>query len=228
METIYTGPLGQKLFLYSDNNFLYLRSCIGTDISRPILLCDDYSNSLSGSIFQDSVHFSYQNIHGDLIVRNILDPHILFRLSAKESPDYASPVLLILQNKLLLLYFIQNPLDETYLLRALYPLEETEITWNPIRFSKLPSLQFIHEKDFLIMLCQNENSSVFYKITNHSEPVIVPLLTSLDIKKQINHALQEKNNIIENIRQQYEELRNTAIQYRDEASKWYNKYYSQK
>ena len=49
METIYTGNLGQKLFLYTNKDRIYLRSAIDTDISRPILLGTDYKDSLEGA-----------------------------------------------------------------------------------------------------------------------------------------------------------------------------------
>ena len=49
METIYTGSSGQKIIIYTDANFIFLRTATGADISRSILLSNDYNykNTLS-------------------------------------------------------------------------------------------------------------------------------------------------------------------------------------
>ncbi len=228
METIYTGNLGQKLFLYTSDNFIYLRSAIGADISRPILLGSDYRDGLSSTVFQDSIHFTYINFHGDLHIRNILDSQILFRLSSEDSPDYTSPHLITFQDKLLLFYFIKNPLNESYLLRAVYPLEEAQVNWSPILFSTFPHIEFLNLGNNLIMACQEDNHASFYRISVNCSYESVQILSVSDIKAQTEALLQPKDKLIENIKIQYEELRNTAIAYKDEATKWYNKYSSQK
>ena len=249
METIYTGSSGQKLFLYNSENFIYLRTSSGMDISRPILLCSDYSSGLSSVIFHDSIHFLYQNLHGDLIIRNILDSNILYRLSADKSPDYAAPLLLTFRDRLLLFYFVKNPLDETYLLKLIFPLETVEIDFTSPAFPSLPKVQFLQLNDLLIFSCKlpseyyiyqmNENfecsgvqfiaETAFESLKNDFENKYAKELTNYQKKLTVlNKKIEEKENLIDNIRSQYDELMNTALRYKEEAAKWYHKFYSRK
>lgn len=228
METIYTGTLGQKLFLYTNNNCIYLRSAIGEDVSRPILLGTDFKDSLSSIVFHDSIHFSYINSQGDVLVRNILDSKIIFRLSCESSPDYISPHLHIFQDNLLLFYFIRNPLNESFLLHAVFPCGGPFFDWTPIPFLTLPQLNCITSASRLFLICtENRELSAFriHKDLSH-EPV--QFMTASDIRRQNETLLQPKDKLIESMKSQYEELRNTAIAYRNEANKWYRKYNSQK
>lgn len=50
------------------------------------------------------------------------------------------------------------------------------------------------------------------------------LQTDSDTKiPELTEQLRQKDQLIQSIQTQYEELRNTALQYRDEAKKWYEK-----
>lgn len=249
METIYTGSSGQKLFLYNSENFIYLRTSSGMDISRPILLCSDYSSGLSSVIFHDSIHFLYQNLHGDLIIRNILDSNILYRLSADKSPDYAAPLLLTFRDRLLLFYFVKNPLDETYLLKLTFPLEMAETDFISPVFPTLPKVQYLHLSDLLIFSCKLPSEYYIYQLNENFECSGVQFVaeTALEALKDdlrnkftteltdyqeavtvLNKKIEEKENLIASIQSQYNELMNTALRYKEEAAKWYHKFYSRK
>lgn len=249
METIYTGTLGQKLFLYSSENSIYLRTSSGMDISRPVLLCSDYSTGLSSVIFHDSIHFLYQNLQGDLIIRNILDSNILYRLSADKSPDYAAPLLLTFRDRLLLFYFVKNPLDETYLLKIIFPLEMTEITFASPAFPSLPKVQYLQLNDLLVFSCRLTSEYYIYQMNKNFECLEMQFISETALKSLkddfenkyakelvdyqekltvLNKKIEEKEKLIDSIRSQYEELMNTALRYKEEAAKWYHKFYSKK
>lgn len=228
METIYTGTLGQKLFLYTNNNCIYLRSAIGEDVSRPILLGTDYKGSLSSIVFHDSIHFSYINSQGDVLVRNILDSKIIFRLSCESSPDYISTHLHIFQDNLLLFYFIRNPLNESFLLHAVFPCKDSFPNWTPIPFLTLPQLTCITSASRLFLICTGNGKLSVFRINKDLSHEPVQFMTASDIRRQNETLLQPKDKLIESMKSQYEELRNTAIAYRNEANKWYRKYNSQK
>ena len=228
METIYTGTLGQKLFLYTNNNCIYLRSAIGEDISRPILLGTDFKDSLSSIVFHDSIHLSYINSPGDLLVRNILDSKIVFRLPCESSPDYISTYLHIFHDNLLLFYFIRNPLNESFLLHAVFPCGGPFSDWTPIPFLTLPQLKFITYGNQLYLICISKQDLAVYRISTDGFHEPVQLMTASDIRQQCETLLHPKEILIESMKSQYEELRNTAIAYRNEANKWYRKYYSKK
>lgn len=249
METIYTGNSGQKLFLYSSENFIYLRTSTGMDISRPILLCSDYTGGLSSVIFHDSIHFLYQNLHGDLIIRNILDSNILYRMSADKSPDYAAPLLLTFKDKLLLLYFVKNPLDETYLLKIIFPFEMTKPEFSSPPFPALPQLQCLNLNDTLIISCRLPEECCIYQLNQDFNCTDVQFLTSESLKSLQNDyknqylqeysnyresldilkkTIEEKDILIDKISLQYDELMNTALRYKEEAAKWYHKFCTKK
>jgi len=245
MEVIYTGKSGQKLFLYNSDSFIYLRSATGAEISRAILLCNDYADGLSSVIYNDSIHFVYQNLHGNLILRSIMDSNILYQLSSQESPDYKNPRLINYSNHLLLLYFINNPLDNTYQMRMCFPLEKKEISAAIPAFATLPIVHSFFCNDGLFLFCKSDEE-YYYEIDEHNilNPVHIinhSVLAEFDAKETQYHMLYQKeqeqnqilkrkiaeqDTIIESIKQQYDELMNTALQYREEAAKWYNKYYS--
>ena len=224
METIYTGPDGQKLFLYTDANFIFLRTVTGCEISRPTLLGNDYETDFSSTIFQETVYFTYKNIHGDLIMRNILTSAILFRLPAEDSPGYYSPRLFVFGDKLYLFYFVINPLNNSYLLQATCPFEQTSLSWSPLVFSKLPGIQFIDSGNNMILVCNEKDAVSFYKIDKFNNCEKVTFISYNEIQKQTNELLAQKDSQIAYIKRQYDELMNTATSYRDEAAKWYNRY----
>ena len=228
METIYTGNLGQKLFLYTNKDRIYLRSAIDTDISRPILLGTDYKDSLASIVFRDSIHFSYINTKGDLLVRNILDSRIIFRLPCESSPDYISTYLCIFQDNLLLFYFIKNPLNDSFLLHAAFPYKGHFTDWTPIPFLELPRLGFITSGNCLLLSCTVNRETSFFRISENGSHEPTELMTASDIHHKCEELSLPKDKLIESMKSQYEELRNTAIAYRNEANKWYRKYYSKK
>ena len=245
METIYTGNLGQKLFLYNSDNFIYLRTSSGMDISKPILLCSDYSGGLSSVIYKDSIYFLYQNLHKDLVLRNIMDSNIKFSLSADNSPEFTAPLLLSFADRLLILYFVKNPLDKTYHLKLIFPVEKTEPDFSFPSFSALPKVQYLYLNDSLIFTCLLPEKSRIYQINNHFELSGVQILTEdalestrMDYEKKLtafqeqltimSNKIHEKDKLIESIRTQYDSLMNTALQYKEEASKWYHKFCSGK
>ena len=237
METIYTDNLGQKLFLYNSGSFIYLRKTAGIDISRPILLCNDYATGLYSTIFQNSIYFVYQNLQGDLILRNVMEPNILYQLSSEESPDYVNPILLCFCDILVLLYYVNNPLDNSYLLRMCCPLTGKEIATDIPSFSDIPQCQTIHFEDKLLFSFTANGITTFYCLNSVLQFSYIQLFTSPDLQKLIDtntlphkeqsekyeHKIKEQETIISSIKLQYDDLMNTAIQYREEAKKWYNK-----
>ena len=246
METIYTGNSGQKLFIYNYDNFIYLRWTRGTELSRTVLLCNDYSSGFSSTVFNNCIHFSYLNLHRDLILKNVMSADILYRLPSENLPDYNTPLLLSAFEQLILLYFITNPLDNTFRLHIHLPLAKKEIPITIPPFPTLPIIHFLPLTDKLILSFQT-NPVTYYCLNSDEEfyPLcFIPEQEYLLVKSenelsrtetsrlkkqqvQLQEILKQKEAVIENIRMQYETLMNTALQYKNEASKWYNKYYDQ-
>ena len=121
MSGIYPIDSEKNLILYPSQNTLYLRTILGENFTRPVTLCTDYGKSLSDTIHNSTIYYSYQNTAGDIIVRSITDLQELYRISSAKSPDCKNPLLLNFQETLLLFYVIQNPIGNNFYLKALYP-----------------------------------------------------------------------------------------------------------
>ena len=293
MGKIYTIDSEKKLILYTSGSYLFIRTASGNEITKSTLLCNDYAQNLSSVIYHGTIYYSYQNQNGDFLLRSILDPIILYQLSSEELPDFFLPTIFTFNDHLHLLYFIRNPLDETYILKIVLPFEKKEINTCHPPFSSLPYLHLLPHKDRLLISCHSQDTTSLFCVSPDLEFTPVKLYTEAEEKQllsdyqnlksetllQINqiqeeHSLQaqqikntaeltikqlkdtqkqqllslaqenmqqlnslqselenkllEKEKIISSITEQYETLMQTALKYKDEASKWYNKFCSRK
>ena len=130
-------------------------------------------------------------------------------------------------------------------MRLCFPLEKKDIPTAIPAFTTLPVIYSFLCNDGLFLFCKSD-AEHYYEIDENNilNPVHIisnSILDEFDAKEIQHHLLlqkeQEQNNIlkrkiaeqdaiIESIKQQYEDLMNTALQYREEAAKWHNKYYS--
>ena len=252
MGTIFSSSPEKKLFLYSCGASVYFRTAFNAEITRPVILCNDFSSSLSSVVFNDIIYYSYQNTDGDLILRSVLDSSILFHLSSSEAPGYFSPLLIPHDKDVLFLFFIKNPLSEQYILKYTRPFEPTHIIHEVHTFSSLPTVHHIPFEKGTLLSCfthadtyvfKLEEKDLFYEVKIKSLPE--ELIESDKNKKiilekeneilnrnnellSLKKEVSEKDNIIESITGQYNALMDTAYRYREEAEKWYTKYYSRK
>ncbi len=252
MGTIFSSSPEKKLFLYSCGSSVYFRTAVNAEITRPVILCNDFSSSLTSVVFKDVIYYSYQNTDGDLILRSVLDSNVLFHLSSNEAPGYFSPLLIPHDKDILFLFFIKNPLSEQYILKYTYPFEPTHTIHDLHTLPSLPTIHHIPFENGTLLSCHThtdsylfylENKDLFHDVkikTFHEE------LSEADENKKIiqekdneisnrkneiislKKELSEKNTIIESITRQYNTLMDTAYRYREEAEKWYTKYYSRK
>ena len=100
MANVYSIEKQKNLILYNSGKYIYLRVSVADTMDRPIVLSNDFSNSLSDTIYNGTIYYSYININQDIVIKSILDTHALFVLSAKDSPDCFSPHIALLNEKL--------------------------------------------------------------------------------------------------------------------------------
>lgn len=219
MGTIFSISPDKNLLLYSVNSSVCLRTATGMEITRPLILCNDFTSSLSCVVYHDIPYYTYLNTEGELLLRNVFDNSILFQLSSNHMLTYHSPLLCVCEEELFLLFFMENPMSGKHILKYTLPLKPGQPSMEISTFSTLPRLQCLSQDSFLLLLCSTpQKEELFIKSGDLFEPVYLK-------KKQ---ELEEGQKLIESVQKQYEELMNTAYRYREEAEKWYTRYYSGK
>lgn len=239
MNGIYPLDNEKNLILYPSKNTLYLRTTSGESFTRPVILCTDYGKSLTDTIHNSTIYYAYQNTAGDIVVRSITDLQELYHISNLESPDCLNPLLISLQGTLLLFYIIKNPIGNNYYIKALFPLyPEKHITVTDKSFSACPViLAFPAGKGILIHAFVENTPHLFYMdhsfccreidiFSDNSDKTVKAQADSeksalLEKTAQLQKELQERDAIIESIKQQYENLMETASRYKAEAEKWH-------
>ena len=82
MGNVYALDSEKNLILYSTGNHICLRTSIGENLTRPVLLCSDFADSLSDIVYNNTVYYTYRNTSQDIIIRSITDLHDLYKISS--------------------------------------------------------------------------------------------------------------------------------------------------
>ena len=123
MGNVYALDSEKNLILYSTGNHICLRTSIGENLTRPVLLCSDFADSLSDIVYNNTVYYTYRNTSQDIIIRSITDLHDLYKISSHDTPDCFQPRIAAIQKFLILFYFVKNPIDDSFCLKALLPFQ---------------------------------------------------------------------------------------------------------
>ncbi len=163
MSNVYTTDTESSLIIYHYKQFIYLRSTTGENLNRSILLAHDYRASLSETIYQDTIYYAYQNNQEDIVIKSLLDSNPLFQLYAKDVGECMSPQIVAYQGKLLLIYVLKNPLNDTYMVKGMLPFEnntpiETEL------FQSLPTVKLLRTKERLFVSMENKEGQDLYLV----------------------------------------------------------------
>lgn len=249
MANIYALDTERNLLLYPSGQNIFLGTSNGRAFTRAVSLCNDYAEELSDVIYNGTIYFSYQNSHHDIILRNITDTEPVFQILQQDIPDCFSPKLVVFQDTLLLFYSVKNPVNDSYLLKSVFPEQTGKKLKLSAVFSDKPSIYSIISNNHLL-LCVIDGAQIhFWQIDKNWNIVKLSLqddqtLTSMhmqaqaeydqllkketrQLSTQISHLQQEishRDALIESAKQQYNELMITATKYRDEAIKWRGKF----
>lgn len=221
MAHIYPVTSGKNLIIYALNQHINLK-IVSDNYDRNIILANDYSNSLSDTLHNGSIYYVYINSRQDMCLKTIVDPSPVFMLSKSESPDYASPQIISYREHLLLIYILNNPVDNNYLIRCILPLSPDTTICFPHRYTTPPVIHCVQCNSMLALLIEHDGICSFCYI---DESLSLKELTPKESDTAPYKAMiKERDEIIESIKAQYQELMETAIRYRDEANKWYRKF----
>ncbi|MCM1388046.1 MAG: hypothetical protein NC231_12020 [Bacillus sp. (in: Bacteria)] len=257
MGNVYAIDTEQNLIIYSARNYICLRTAIGENLTRPIILRSDYASGLSDMIYNNTIYYAYQNTNQDIIIRSVIERDNLYKISSQNTPDCFYPQIAAIQKTLILFYFVKNPIDNSFCFKALLPFEpeqklilpgtlfssnkEASSAPDEAVFSSLPTLQIVSSGTMLLLHLSHDTEEFIFSIDESlqceklipasSMPVQEPdnskelLLQTQNQIAKLQSELSTRDQLIQSIRKQYEELMDTAMKYRDESVKWYNKFY---
>jgi len=229
MSNVYKVGEDRRLIIYSIARFIYLRTAYKDGLERPIVLADDYLDGLSEVVHEGTIYYAYQNQNRDVCVRNIMSQNTLLRIDSGTRPDMLNPLLCEAYGELYLFYMIRNPLSDTESLKCVKPLKEGDEVELPEQLNSIDMFQIsrIQEKNILF-------ADEFYEIgegatfTMLSRGGVEVRKASVDERDTIvdsyKQRLWEKDQVIESIKSQYNELMEIANEYRSEALKWRKKF----
>ena len=237
MSNVFTTDSENSLIIYHYRQYIYLRSATGETLNRSILLSNDFHRSLTEAIYQNTLYYAYQNEQEDILIKSILDSKPLYQLLASEVGECIAPQIIAWRGKLLLIYILKNPLNDSYLCKGILPFENTSSNENfvPIEvglFHSLPVVKAVPTKDKLFFIVDSGDSHhvslvgedfTLLPCEDHSR-----YESALQAQEEKMHNLQasllQKEALIAHIKKQYEDLMETAKKYREEALKWYEKF----
>ena len=272
MGNVYAVDAEKNLILYSTGNYICLRTSAGENLSRPIILCNDYASNLSDLVYNDTIYYVYQNTNRDIILRSVIEQNNLYIISNRNTPDCFYPQIATIQKTLILFYFVKNPVNNSYCLKSLLPFQPEQKLLLPgtlfsseaspsasgeAVFSSLPALHIFPVDGALLVHLSHDgeshdresldreeyiftiNESLQCDKLNKTQEMLSFAQTERnknegllsEAQKQISKLqsdLSARDQLIQSIRRQYEELMSTAIKYREEAVKWHNKFYKNK
>ena len=232
MANVYALDTERNLILYPSGQNIFLGTSIGKAFTRAVSLCNDYYQNLSDVIYKGTIYFSYQNNSHDIIIRSITDTEPVFQILQHEIPDCFAPRLFVFQDNLLLFYSVKNPLDDTYLLKGIFPDEKTKRFHFPTSFADIPNVTPLITDTLSLICILAGNQISFWQIGDNLSLSKLKLINENALSDKYNaeiaHLRQElstRDTMIESAKRQYNELMDTATKYREEAIKWRNKFW---
>lgn len=246
MGSVYRTAEG-NLVLYDQDNKIYVRTLIREGIGRVTVLASDYRSDFTDVLYRGTVFYAYKTLDGDILIRNITENGVWYRLGEAGGPEGHHPKLAVMDGILFLWYMVQNPVDGLWGLRCQIPevTEEkklmlqqwkekmvmgaktmgTEMTCPRVMPCEEGMLVMAdHERRFWwgpkegwIPISRERSEVEKQEKTEHCE-------REQHIKEQYERELAQKDLLIESIKQQYEELMQVAQTYREEAIKWRSKF----
>lgn len=249
MRGIYFSGQNKMFALYPFRNQIYRVSLEGGQATRPVLLCGDYLGELSDTYYKGTVYFCYTNRSHEIMIQNVTDRMPEYRLDRDafyEEADYTAPRILNWQEHLLLFCLVKRPGGTGVTLEGIFPFEDRKLRLPDVFLEGATyTCRSFGEKIFLSVresgayrFFLSENMGDFEELlkereageqcSDAEERFAQSALIWQDEKLRLETELREKERVIESVKVQYEDLMNTALQYREEAKKWREKFLTKK
>lgn len=215
MGNIYSLSVNKNVIIYTYDNFIIMRTIQANSVTNGILLSNDYSSGFSSTIHNSTIYYLYQNKQGSLIIKSIIDARNLYSKVSGQELAMLEPSLISFKNYLLLFFVIENPIDNLFYLKISLPLEENKHIVCNEKFVVCPKIKLVHTPSLLFIIVQTPEEVYIYCLDS------TLTLTQYKSNEAVKLMLEEKELLITQISNQYNELMNVATQYKEEAKKWY-------
>ena len=159
-----------------------------------------------------------------------------YQVLPEEGTSFLYPQLVTWNEHLLLLYLVRKSGETECQLQGVFPFEEQKFLL-PEVFSEDALYSYHVLEGKLLLSVVSSGKTWVYLITERGEcKELVErewkeeelLANGQEQIQKLEEKLREKEAVIENVKVQYEDLMNTATQYREEAKKWRGKYLTKK
>lgn len=215
MGNIYSLSVNKNVIIYTYDSFIIMRTIQANSVTNGILLSNDYSSGFSSTIHNSTIYYLYQNKQGSLIIKSIIDARNLYSKVSDQELTMLEPSLISFKNYLLLFFVIENPIDNLFHLKISLPLEENKHIVCNEKFVVCPKIKLVHTPSLLFIIVQTPEEVYIYCLDS------TLTLTQYKSNEAVKLMLEEKELLITQISNQYNELMNVATQYKEEAKKWY-------
>lgn len=215
MGNIYSLSVNKNVIIYTYDSFIIMRTIQANSVTNGILLSNDYSSGFSSTIHNSTIYYLYQNKQGSLIIKSIIDARNLYSKVSGQELAILEPSLISFKNYLLLFFVIENPIDNLFYLKISLPLEENKHIVCNEKFVVCPKIKLVHTPSLLFIIVQTPEEVYIYCLDS------TLTLTQYKSNEAVKLMLEEKELLITQISNQYNELMNVATQYKEEAKKWY-------
>ena len=266
MGSVYRTSEG-NLVLYAQEEKIYLRTLVREGAGRAVVLASDYAADLTDILYRGTVYYAYKNTEGEILVRNIADHGIWYRLGEEGGPEGYRPRLAVIGERLVLFYAVKNPLDGQYSLRCQVPdgqdKEQLSLRWRRLLQdfgtvgTEPPQVQVVSGGNGTLLALDAERM-IWWDADGKGTPISqssslagemmedrmeeIRRKTEEEMTENLRQARQqweaesqqiqrrqqeqyqtkirERDLLIESIKKQYDDLRQVAETYREEAIKW--------
>ncbi len=215
MGNIYSLSVNKNVIIYTYDNFIIMRTIQANSVTNGILLSNDYSSGFSSTIHNSTIYYLYLNKQGSLVIKSIIDARNLYSKVSGQELAMLEPSLISFKNYLLLFFVIENPIDNLFYLKISLPLEENKHIVCNEKFVVCPKIKLVHTPSLLFIIVQTPEEVYIYCLDS------TLTLTQYKSSEAVKLMLEEKELLITQISNQYNELMNVATQYKEEAKKWY-------
>lgn len=215
MGNIYSLSVNKNVIIYTYDSFIIMRTIQANSVTNGILLSNDYSSGFSSTIHNSTIYYLYQNKQGSLVIKSIIDARNLYSKVSGQELAMLEPSLISFKNYLLLFFVIENPIDNLFYLKISLPLEENKHIVCNEKFVVCPKIKLVHTPSLLFIIVQTPEEVYIYCLDS------TLTLTQYKSNEAVKLMLEEKELLITQISNQYNELMNVATQYKEEAKKWY-------
>lgn len=222
MPQLLQADNGELLLLYPLSGHLFFQRHGREGLTRPALLADDYASDLNTALDQGELYYSYLSNSGELKLC-VLGQDAPLRTTPECDPLLFPQGFYTFSKKLLFLFATSENGEQPFSSASLQLILPHEINSSPLQILSLEGISKVtpaeSENALFLLLTTDQGTSLYHMEQNYQ-------LT--ECQSQVLEHLEEENQslsrTIESIKSQYEELMDVALQYRQEAQKWYQKY----